>query len=212
MQVCEVNDVKIEGMRVGFINTNCYIIYNVLTKEGCIVDPGGSAEKILAFINSRDIKSVSIYLTHGHFDHISAAKEIKEKTKAKIYAFETEKELMANPNANCAYMFDSDITLNADELLSDGQKVSFAGIEAKVINTPGHTKGSCCYYLEKEGILFSGDTLFYRTHGRTDLPTGSGADIVRSMEEILFKLPKDTKVYPGHGEFTTIGNEKNTLI
>lgn len=211
MQAFEKEDLCCEVIRVGILGTNCYVCYNKSTKEGCVIDPGGEVDKIMAFINSKEIKVQRIYLTHGHFDHIMVAGQLKEKTGAPIAVFECEKELMESANSNCSYMVSLELDVKADILLHDKENVPFAGKEAVVINTPGHTKGSVCYYLEEDKVLFSGDTLFFESYGRTDLPTGSMGDMVRSLKDILFELPEDVAAYPGHGAFTDIGYEKNNM-
>ena len=211
MKFFEWNDICFEIVRVGILETNCYIVYNKNTKKGCVVDPGGDVDKIISIINSNNIELENIYLTHGHFDHIFVADELKEKTKANIVVFKEDGQLMENKHFNCAYMVDLDVSVKADRKLNDKEIVSFAGVQGIVINTPGHTKGSCCYYLKDAKVLFSGDTLFFENHGRTDLPTGSMSDMVHSIKEILFELPEDVTVYPGHGAFTSIGYEKENM-
>lgn len=211
MKVFEWNDIYCEVIKVGILGTNCYVIYNKNSKKGCVVDPGGEADKIMAFINANNIELEAIYLTHGHFDHILVADVLKDKTGADIAVFEEDAQLMESKDTNCGYMVSLDISVRADKKLYDGEKVSFAGCQAVVINTPGHTKGSCCYYLEDAKVLFSGDTLFFESYGRTDLPSGSMSDMVHSLKEILFELPQDVTAYPGHGAFTSIGYEKENM-
>ena len=211
MQVFDNNNICCEVIKVGMLGTNCYIVYNKESKAGCVIDPGGEADKIMAFINANDIRVENIYLTHGHFDHIMMADEIRKRTGAQVAIFEKDYTIALDTNGNCAYMVSLELTMKADKLLTDGEKVPFAGALATVINTPGHTAGSCCYYLEDMKVLFSGDTLFFESYGRTDLPTGSMSDMVHSLKEKLFFLPEDVTAYPGHGAFTSIGYEKDNL-
>ncbi len=211
MQIFDNNNICCEVIKVGMLGTNCYVVYNKASKAGCIIDPGGEADKIMAFVNGNDIRVENIYLTHGHFDHIMVADVIKEKTGAQIAIYEKDAALALDTNGNCAYMMSLELSMKADKLLTDGEKVPFAGTQAKVINTPGHTAGSCCYYLEEMKVLFSGDTLFFECYGRTDLPTGSMSDMVHSLKDKLFELPEDVTAYPGHGAFTSIGYEKENL-
>ena len=149
-----------------------------------------------------------ILLTHGHFDHIGGAAELKKASGAKVYALTEEKKICRTPELNLSAQMPPVVTIEADEWLTDGQTVETAGISFQVIATPGHTVGGCCYYCKEGGFLFSGDTLFEESVGRTDFPTGSMSSLVRSVKEKLFVLPEDTNVYPGHGDITTIGREK----
>jgi len=125
-----------------------------------------------------------------------------------VYALTEEKKICRTPELNLSAQMPPVVTIEADEWLTDGQTVETAGISFQVIATPGHTVGGCCYYCKEGGFLFSGDTLFEESVGRTDFPTGSMSSLVRSVKEKLFVLPEDTKVYPGHGDITTIGREK----
>ena len=150
----------------------------------------------------------AILLTHGHFDHIWGANELRRLSGAKIYAYEGEKELCEDAGKNVSRDAGRPETVQADFYEKDGALLELGGFSLKLIATPGHTGGSCCYYLEEEKILFSGDTLFEGSVGRTDFPTGSMSSLVRSIKERLLVLPDDVTVYPGHGDTTTIGDEK----
>ena len=138
----------------------------------------------------------------------TGAAELKKASGAKVYALAEEKKVCRTPELNLSAQMPPVVTIEADEWLTDGQTVETAGISFQVIATPGHTVGGCCYYCKEGGFLFSGDTLFEESVGRTDFPTGSMSSLVRSVKEKLFVLPEDTKVYPGHGDITTIGREK----
>ena len=153
-------------------------------------------------------KPVWILLTHGHFDHIMAADEVRKKYNIPIYASEKEETTLLNPKVNLSVFGHGSCTLDADVYLKDLQVVELAGFSVQMIETPGHTVGSCCYYLKEEGVLFSGDTVFQGSVGRTDFPEGSTAAIVRSLHRLLDTLPDETEVYPGHDASTTIGYEK----
>ncbi len=194
---------------VGPIQTNCYFLYHEDTRECLIIDPGFEEDTIEEYVRRKELKPIGILLTHGHFDHMVAANEVREKFGVKIYAGAAEKEIMADGAQNVSAQFTSPVTLEADEWLEDGQEVTFLGQTMRCIYTPGHTAGGVCYYFGKEGILFSGDTLFQESVGRTDFPTGSMQQLIRSVREKLFPLPDGVKVYPGHGMMTTIGHEKN---
>ena len=153
-------------------------------------------------------KPVGILLTHGHFDHIMAVKEVKEKYQIPVYACRQEEAMLAEPTINMTAVYGSACSIKPDVLLDDGQIFEAAGFSIQMFHTPGHTKGSCCYYIKDEGVLFSGDTLFCGSVGRTDFPGGSSAEIVRSLHKLVDTLPEDTEVFPGHDASTTIGYEK----
>ena len=201
-------ELEIKCLTVSSCYTNCYVCCNKDTKEGFIVDPGDDFVKITNYINSMDMKVVAIILTHGHFDHILAAEEIKKKYNIPIYACAKEEKTLQDPRINLTAFHMSSYTLKADVYLTDLQVVELAGFSVQMIETPGHTLGSCCYYLKDEGVLFSGDTVFCGSVGRTDFPEGSTAAIVNSLHRLLEALPDDTEVYPVHDTSTTIGYEK----
>lgn len=173
-----------------------------------IVDPGEEADRIERKVSEMQGKPVGILLTHGHFDHILAADEIRKKYNIPIYASEKEETTLLNPRVNLSAFGRGNCTLDADVYLTDLQITELAGFSVQMIETPGHTVGSCCYYLKDEGVLFSGDTVFQGSVGRTDFPEGSTAAIVRSLHRLLDALPDETEVYPGHDASTTIGYEK----
>ena len=147
-------------------------------------------------------------LTHGHFDHIGAADELRKMYEIPVYAHEAEEALLSSPTLNLSGSWASAIILKADHLLKDGDKLQIAGFTVKVLHTPGHTEGSCCYVLENEELLFSGDTLFCQSVGRMDFPGGSASDMRRSIHRLMTELSESMHVLPGHGETTTIGYEK----
>ncbi|MBQ1491057.1 MAG: MBL fold metallo-hydrolase [Blautia sp.] len=201
-------DFQIECLTVGQIDTNCYLAVRRDTKELLIVDPGDEEERIEHVITYMEGRPVAILLTHGHFDHILAAEGLKAKYRVPIYACQEEEDLLLDPSFNMSSRFGDAFTLSADRYLSDGQEVTLAGTKVCCYHTPGHTPGGCCFYLPEEGILFSGDTLFYGSVGRTDFPGGNGFDLKKSLLRLVSLLPEDTKVYPGHGPDTTIDYEK----
>lgn len=201
-------EIKIGKMVLGSYQTNCYFVYHEDTKKAIIIDPADGGAQIYSALERNGFTVEAILLTHAHFDHIWGSKELRELSGAKLYALDEEKALCENSHNNVSEWAGRAYTVVPDEYVKDGAELTFDHITFKVIATPGHTIGSCCYYIEKAGMLISGDTLFYESTGRTDFPTGSMGSIVRSIREKLFVLPEETKVYPGHGESTTIGHEK----
>ncbi|MBQ5474159.1 MAG: MBL fold metallo-hydrolase [Lachnospiraceae bacterium] len=201
-------NIDIMRLVVGPIRTNCYLIKNKLSDGVIIVDPGGDEEVIENRMLAYHMKPVAILLTHGHFDHIGAVNQLKSRFGVKVYAYQDEKEVLERPDINLSSMFERPMSIKADVYLRDNEEFELDGIKFKTIYTPGHTIGSCCFYIENEKVLFSGDTLFAYSHGRTDFPTGSEGAIIRSITERLLKLESNVKVYPGHEDETTIGREK----
>lgn len=194
---------KIRCIPVGAIQTNCYVVINEEAKEALVIDPGEQAKDIRAFMQKQGVTPVAILLTHGHFDHTGAVEELKGSYGIPVYAAKKEKSVLSEPNLSMA-----DYTLTADEWLEDEEKLSLAGFNLTVIATPGHTPGGCCFYFEEEKVLFSGDTLFCESVGRTDFPGGSMSALIRAIREKLFCLPDDVLVFPGHMGETNIGHEK----
>lgn len=201
-------DIKIGRMTLGVCATNGYFLYRENAGEVIFVDPGDRGADIHAALEKKGLHVAAILLTHGHFDHIWGAQKLRELSGAKIYAMDAEKVVCQDPYVNVSAQMGRKATIDPDEWLTDGQKLTLAGIDVNVIATPGHTIGSCCYYVPDAGFLVAGDTLFCGSVGRTDFPTGSMSKLIRSVKEKLFCLPDETKVYPGHGEETTIGDEK----
>lgn len=199
---------KIHLMVLGAISTNCYILYAEDTKKAVIFDPADRADAISDKLEKLGVRLEAICLTHGHFDHIMAVNDLKKKFGVKVYAQEDEVSLAADGMENLTQWNGESYTVKVDVPLKDGEKIELAGFLMQVLHTPGHTKGSCCYYLPEEKIIFSGDTLFAGSVGRSDFPTGSGGTLLRSLREKLAPLPDETEVYPGHGEQTDIGYEK----
>ncbi len=190
---------KIYTLVVGPIRTNCYLVEDEKNKEALVIDPGEAADKIFEAIKKLGLKPRYIVNTHGHFDHVNANGNLISKIKIPILIHENDQPALALTNSP-----------PADRWLKDGDEIKTENLSFRVIHTPGHTPGGICLYSEKEKALFSGDTLFKGDYGRTDLPYSSEKDMLDSLKKLL-KLPEDTRVYPGHGESTTIKEARQLL-
>lgn len=189
--------------------TNCYIVEDEETKETMVIDPGGEPDKIIEMLDIIEANVKYIYLTHCHSDHIGAVATVKEKKGGKVLIHRDDADGLDNEDINLSETIDmGHIELEPDSRVDDGDLIHVGNIEFKVLHTPGHTQGSSSLYCKKEGLLFSGDTLFRGTWGRTDLPTSSFEAIMKSITEKLMILPDETVVYPGHGKSTLIMDEK----
>lgn len=189
--------------------TNCYIVEDENTKETMVIDPGGEADKIVEMLDILDAKIKYIYLTHCHGDHIGAVTEVKNRKGGKILIHRDDAEGLNDENINLSLCIDmGEIELEPDSRVDDEDLIHVGELEFKVIHTPGHTQGGSSLYCEKEGLLFSGDTLFRGAWGRTDLPTSSFEAVINSITNKLLVLPDETIVYPGHGKSTVIREEK----
>lgn len=203
------NKIKFETIVGGPIGTNCYVVYNDASREAVIIDPGIEIERLKHGIDKLNVKPVAILLTHGHVDHMMSCQSAASNYSVKVYVHEDEEELVKNGMMNCSVeMFGQDIVVIPDILLKDGQIINLIDTDIKVIHTPGHTKGGCCFYFENEALLFCGDTLFMQGVGRCDLPTGNSMKLIESLQQKLFTLPDNVKAFPGHGPATRIGYEK----
>jgi len=193
---------------VGFAQTNAYICYDHDTKKGILIDPGGEAAKIRGIIDKHGINIAAILLTHGHLDHIGASDELRDSLKVAVYTSKKEAHLANDQNLNGTSLFRmKPINVTVDHFLQDGEEVDFGCGKITVMHTPGHTHGHLSFYLPHADILFSGDCLFRDSYGRYDLPTGDFPTLRQSLM-MLFDLPAQTVVYPGHGPSTTIEYEK----
>lgn len=199
---------RIDKKVIGMVQTNVYIVINDELKEAFVIDPAADVPELIHYFQEYDYKLVGILLTHGHFDHLCGVEALVNKYECPVYASEEERTLLGSSTMNHSCTIRKDITLTDYIVVSDGEMLELAGITMQVISTPGHTAGGVCYYVKERGVLFSGDTLFLETIGRTDLETGDYATLVRSVNEKLMVLPSDTIVYPGHMGETTIEHEK----
>lgn len=200
---------QVEHLAVGPVQTNCYLAINKETKEAIIIDPGDDADRIGMRLKQLEAKPVAILLTHGHFDHAGAAKALAAQYDILVYAHEKEAETLEDSRMNLSGpLAGGATTYHADVFLKDEQELTLAGLHMRVLFTPGHTPGGCCYYFPREDVLFSGDSLFCGSVGRTDFPGGSMRTLVDSVRNKLMSLPENTIVYPGHDIETTIEQER----
>ncbi|CAN5552180.1 MBL fold metallo-hydrolase [soil metagenome] len=202
----------IESFPVGQLQCNCSIIGCPETGEAAVIDPGGDPEKILAFAKENNLTIKYLLHTHAHFDHIMGSRAVKEATGAKICINKGDQWLYDNLQKQVQmFGFKATDPLPVDQYLEHEDHVKVGNIKASVIHTPGHTPGSTCFCVqEKDSILFSGDTLFQRSIGRTDLWGGSFEEIIKSISERLMTLDDSTRVVPGHGADTDIWTERKS--
>ena len=194
--------------------TNSYIVYDENKKEAMVVDPGGEPEKIIEVLDILGIEELKyIFVTHCHADHIGGINELKRAKKGKILISRDDAEGLYNDQISLAYYIKIEHPeLEADSRIDDGDLIHVGDIEFKVIATPGHTKGGVSLYCEKERLVFTGDTMFSGTWGRTDLPTSNFEELMDSITNKLMKLPGETICYPGHGKTTMIEDEKSIYL
>lgn len=200
--------VKIGRIPLGNMGTNCYFVYRDDLKEAIVFDPGDNGEYLYDKLKENGISVKAIFLTHGHFDHIYGVKALKKLSGAKVYSSEAELEILRDPDKNLSGNFGRAVTVEPDETFNDLDVFGIAGMSFQAILTPGHTSGGACFYFKEDNILIAGDTLFEGSVGRTDFPTGSMKTLVNSINSKLMVLPDNTRVYPGHGGTTTIGDER----
>lgn len=197
----------------GMVDTNCYLLACSETREVMIIDPGtfspGEVKTILGLISQHDLKPRYILNTHGHIDHIAGNGQVKKTTGAELLIHSNDADMIGSGTLNGSFMFGQEVVSPpADRQLKDGEHIELGKLMIKVLHTPGHTPGCICLYVD--GTLFSGDTLFAGSIGRTDLPGGDEKAIIRSIKEKLMVLPDETIVRPGHGPRTTIGAERES--
>jgi len=197
--------VNIKTLVVGPLATNCYIVSDGVRGDACIIDPGADPARIKDVLRKEALTPKFIIITHGHGDHIAANRALD----IPIYIHALDGDFLADPGKNLSRMFMFGITSpKASRLLEDGDVIKLGDIEFKVLHTPGHTPGSIS--LAADGVVFTGDALFAGSIGRTDLEYGDEHALISSIKEKLLVLSDDTVVYPGHGESSTIGEERSS--
>ncbi len=194
---------------VGPLEVNCFILGCEATREGVIVDPGGDPEKILAAVERLGLTIRQVINTHGHFDHVGGNRRVLAATGATLLIHGNDVPFLSRA-ADVATMYglSTENSPPPGRLLEDGMAITFGEYGMKVFHTPGHTPGGCCLYLESEGKVITGDTLFAEGVGRTDFPGSSHEALIEGIRTKLLTLPEATAAYPGHGPATTIGHEK----
>ncbi len=204
----EVNETILRGIVVGSFQENCWVIGNRRTGEAVCVDPGDQPDEILAMARDMGVRIKYIANSHAHIDHVLGVAGIRERTGARFLLHAGDLELIRNTASMAKGWMGVDIPNppDPDQFIDDGDAVSVDGLDLKVIYTPGHTRGSVCFYAN--GVVFAGDTLFAGSIGRTDLPGGDYDEEMASIVEKLLALPDDTIVLPGHMDQTTIGHER----
>jgi glyoxylase-like metal-dependent hydrolase (beta-lactamase superfamily II) len=200
-----------EILPVGKLQCNCSILGDETSGEAIVVDPGDDIPRILAVLEKHKLTVKQIVITHAHIDHIAGAARLKQLTGAPVLYNQNDLPLVKMMDVQAAWLGMKTPEVHApDDALVEGSVVAIAGLSGRVLLTPGHTQGSLCLYLPAQELLLAGDTLFAGSVGRTDLPGGDGPMLIRSIKEKLLPLPDATVVVPGHGEITTIGEERES--
>jgi len=200
-----------EILPVGPLRCNCSIIGDESTREAMVIDPGDEIEDVLALVGKHNLQVKQIVITHAHIDHVGGAMKLRAATGAPILLNQNDYTLLNMIDMQAAWIgVPAPGKIEIDRSVTTGEAVSAGSHTAQILHTPGHTEGSICLYFEAEKKLIAGDTLFSGSIGRTDLPGGSMQKIMRSLHNTVMSLPDDTVVVPGHGELTTIGEERES--
>ncbi len=203
-----MGEIQVGCLTMGFLDNNTYFLHREGEYDCIVIDPAKDGEVLVTRLREKGLEIKAIFLTHGHFDHLLGVDGVKNLSNAPIYGGKEDADKFMNPCLNQSDRVNKEIRIKLDHELTEGDEIEIGSMKCKVLSTPGHTSGSICFYFEEDGLLFSGDTLFCETVGRTDFETGSISDMRKSIERLL-KLPPETKVYPGHNDFTTIGHERD---
>ncbi|KAA0258128.1 MBL fold metallo-hydrolase [Deferribacter autotrophicus] len=198
---------RIDTIIVGALYVNCYIISK--GNDAIVIDPGSDFHKIKEFIVSKSLKPLAILNTHGHFDHVGAIEDVKNEFNVSLYMHKDDEFLLKSaPQHALMFGLDGVKTSKIDYYIEDGEILNFGEINVKVLHTPGHSPGGVCFYIEEINSVFTGDTLFCESVGRTDFPYANFNELKISVQQKLYSLDPETKVYPGHGPSTSIGHER----
>jgi glyoxylase-like metal-dependent hydrolase (beta-lactamase superfamily II) len=200
-----------EILPVGPLQCNCSVIGDETTHEAMVIDPGDEIEDVLALVRKHNLQVKQIVITHAHIDHVGGAMKLRAATGAPILLNQNDYELLKMLDVQAAWIgVASPGEVVIDRSVSTGETVAAGSLTAQILHTPGHTEGSICLYFPAQQKLIAGDTLFAGSIGRTDLPGGSHKKILSSIHDTLLALPDETVVVPGHGELTTIGQERES--
>ena len=198
--------IKLDCIRVGMLETNCYMVYDETLREAIITDPGDNADFIESCAAEREVVPVAIFLTHAHADHILAVEELRDYYDIPVYVHEADVPMLSDGWKNLGRI---KIELREkDVVLEGGEELTIGGMQIKVLHTPGHTPGGVSYYFPEASFVLAGDTMFYRSWGRTDFPGGDEQALMDSIRNVLLPLPEETVVYPGHMRATDIKSER----
>ena len=203
-------ELEVRGVVVGLFRENCWIVGSRQRGEACVIDPGDEPEEILALARDMGVRITRIVASHAHLDHIMAARAVVDATGAPFLLHQDDQFIADALPQSARTLLGQDVppAPKPDAFPTNGQDLEIAGVTVRVIHTPGHTPGSLCLYAADAQLLFSGDTLFRESIGRTDLPGGDMEQILRSISQRLFELPDETRILPGHMQETTIGYER----
>jgi hydroxyacylglutathione hydrolase len=200
-----------EILPVGPLQCNCSIVGDEASREAMVIDPGDDIEDVLALIQKHNLKVKQIVITHAHIDHVGGAMKLRAVTGAPILLNQNDYALLKMLDLQAAWIgVPTPGKVEIDRSITTGETIQAGLLVAEVLHTPGHTEGSICLHFAAEKKLIAGDTLFAGSIGRTDLPGGDMQKIIRSLHDTVLALPDDTIVVPGHGELTTIGEERET--
>ena len=200
-----------EILVVGPLQCNCSILGDEVSGEAIVVDPGDDIPRIMALLARHSLTVKQILVTHAHIDHIAGAARLKQLTGAPVLYNQRDLPLVKMMDMQAGWLGIETPEVQApDDTLDDGRIIAITGLTGSILHTPGHTQGSVCLHLPAQSLLLAGDTLFAGSVGRTDLPGGDGPMLIRSIHERLLPLPDETVVIPGHGQRTTIGDERES--